>query len=876
MVLEELRCEYLVNPQGIDSARPRLQWMVKSDTRGWMQAAYQILVASREELLAPDQADLWDSGKVVSGRSIHIEYGGQPLASRQRCWWKVRVWQLRAANEIGSPSPWSTPACWSMGLLQPGDWRGQWIGSDEPVSAARMLRTEFDVAKRVVRATVYFSGLGLSELYLNGRKVGDHVLSPSLSEYPKRVYYVTHDVTAQIQCGRNALGAWLGNGRCAPRADWLQRFGFPKLQLQLEIDYADGSRDTLVSDATWKLTTVGPIRANDEYDGEVYDARKELPDWAQPGFDDSVWPSAQVLSGPGGPLSAEMIEPSRVTETLKPVSVDEISPGVFIFDMGQNMVGWCRLAVRGPAGTQVALRHAERLNPDGSLDVANLRTAKATDLYTLNGQGEEIYEPRFTYHGFRYVEIKGFPGKPTLASLAGRVVNNDLATAGEFTCSQQTINRIYRNIVWGVRGNYHGIPTDCPQRDERHAWLGDRLEEARGESYLFNIAAFYAKWTRDMADSQQENGSIPDVCPTSYLNPFCFDDVTWPAAAVIIPGMLLDQYGDRALVARQYPSMARWIDHMQGYIVDGVMPQDKFGDWCAPPGSPETAATVLGTCGFHHCLTLMKRYATLLGKAEDARRFAALAEQLKIAMNDKLYHRDVGYYDNGSQTSCLLPLAFDMVPPRERPRVFAHLVKEITGSTLGHVGIGLVGGQWLNRVLTGGGRADIAYRLATNTSYPSLGYMAERDATTIWERWNGDTEGPEMNSENHVMLVGDLVIWLFECLAGIRADPAQPGFKHIIMQPNPVGDLKFVDATHRSPYGLIVSRWHRLGDVFDWHISVPPNSTATVHVPAEEAAGVTECGQPADKASGVKFVRMENGAAVYEVGSGAYQFRSRQ
>ena len=867
--LVNLRCEHLADPSGIDTARPRLSWMIESTRRGEWQMAYQVLVASTPAFLAEDQGDLWDSGMQPSDLSVLVEYAGTPLESRQRCHWKVRVW-----DKAGEPSAWSVPASWSMGLLQPNDWCGQWIGNNEPTPAARMLRKEFDVTKRVVRATVYFSGLGLSEVYLNGKKVGDHVLSPVFSEYPKRVYYITHDVTAQIVVGRNALGALLGNGRCTPRAEWMQRFGFPKLQLQLEVDYADGSRDTLVSDGSWKLTTAGPITANDEFDGEHYDARQEMPGWAEPGFDDSAWQPVQVLTGPGGVLSAEMIEPSRVIETVQPLSVNEIRPGAYIFDMGQNMVGWCRLGVRGPAGSQVVLRHAEHLKPDGSLDVANLRTAKATDIYTLKGEGEEIFEPRFTYHGFRYVEVGGLPGRPTLVTLHGRVVHNDVAAAGYFTCSQPTLNRIYRNVVWGVRGNYHGVPTDCPQRDERHGWLGDRAEESRGESYLFNIAALYAKWTRDMADTQRECGSVPDVCPSSYEPNFCFDDVTWPATSVIVPGMLLDQYGDTALVARQYPSMVKWIDHMCGYLADGLMPQDKFGDWCVPPGNPETAPAVLATCYFHHCLKLMTRYATLLDIPDDARRFAALAERLKDGLDLHLYHRDKGYYDNGSQTSCLLPLAFDMVPAPDRPRVFDRLVNEITTTTDGHVGMGLVGGQWLHRVLTAGGRPDIAFSLVTNTTYPSLGYMVEKGATTIWELWDGDTAGPEMNSGNHVMLVGDLVTWFYECLAGIMPDPVRPGFKHIIMKPRPVGDLKFLKATHRSPYGLIVSHWKRVGDTFDWQVSVPPNTTATVHVPAKDAIGVTESGQPADQAEGVKFLKMENGGAVYEVGAGTYRFRS--
>jgi alpha-L-rhamnosidase len=761
---------------------------------------------------------------------------------------------------------------------------GQVSGAEDRRLAARMLRKEFEVVKKITRATTYISGQGVSELYLNGAKVGDHVLSPALSEYPKRVFYVTHDVTAQVKQGRNALGVWLGNGRFyAPRSTvptGTSSYGFPKLLLQLELDYTDGSRDTIVSDASWKLTTDGPILANNEYDGEEYDARKELPGWATAGFDDSKWSEAQVVSTPGGRLSAQMMEPIRVTGTIKPISVKEIKPGVFIYDLGQNMVGWCQLKVSGPSGTKISLRHAETLKPDGSLYLDNIRGAKVTDVFTLKGKGEEVFEPRFTYHGFRYVDVTGFPGKPTLASLEGHVVNDDLATAGEFTCSQPTINKFYQNIVWGVRGNYRSIVTDCPQRDERQGWLGDRSSESKGETYLFDIAALYAKWTQDMADAQKDNGSISDVCPSYW--PLYNDNVTWPSSAVIIPGALHDQYADAVIIARLYPNMVKWIDHMSGYITDGIITKDNYGDWCVPPEDPKlihsqdparkTSPAILATSYFHHCLKLMSGYAKLLGKPADAQRFAALAEKLKTALNAKFYNKEKGCYDNGSQTSCVLPLAFDMVPPAERPRVFGHLVKKITEETKGHVGTGLVGGQWLNRVLTEGGRPDIVYRFATNTAYPSWGYMVEKGATTVWELWNGDTADPAMNSGNHVMLVGDLAIWFYECLAGIK--PAEPGFKHILMKPHPVGDLKFAKATHRSPYGVIASEWKRGGAKFDWQITVPPNTTATVLVPATHLNDVTEGRWPAIKTKGVKSFHYENGAAVFEVESGSYHFTS--
>ena len=608
----------------------------------------------------------------------------------------------------------------------------------------------------------------------------------------------------------------------------------------------------------------------------------EMPDWAAPGFDDSRWQAAQVVAAPGGVLSAQMMQPIRVTGTLKPRSVTELKPGVFIYDLGQNMVGWCRLTVRGPAGTKVFLRHAETLNADGSLYLDNIRGAKVTDVYTLKGEGTEMWEPRFTYHGFRYVEVTGFPGRPTLAALEGRVVNDDVATAGTFTCSHPMINRIYQNIVWGVRGNYRSFPTDCPQRDERQPWLGDRSAESKGETYLFDIAALYAKWTQDMADAQKPNGSIPDVCPSYW--PLYTDNVTWPASAVIIPGALHEQYADAEVIARRYPSMVKWMDYLSGFITNGIIARDNYGDWCVPPEDPKlihsndpmrkTAPAILATSYFHHCLKLMAGYARMLGKPDDVERFTALAATLKDALNRQFYDRDKGYYDNGSQTSCVLPLAFDMVPPEERPRVFGHLVDKITNETKGHIGTGLVGGQWLNRVLTEGGRPDLVYRFATKTAYPSWGYMVEKGATTVWELWNGDTADPAMTSGNHVMLVGDLVIWLYECLAGIKPDPAQPGFKHIVMKPYPVGDLRFVKASHRSPYGLISSEWERAGDRFDWYITVPPNTTATVHVPARSADDVLAGRLPAIKAPGVRHFRSTADRLVLEIESGRYHFRS--
>jgi len=795
-------------------------------------------------------------------------------------------WVTTKENSSGWELPGFSDTAWvaanKLGPVGMEPW-GETSGPEDRRLPARWLRKEFHIGRTVRRATVSYSGLGLSELYINGKKVGDEVLSPGLTDYTKRVFYVTRDVTGAVGRGDNAVGVVLGNGRFfAPRLHVpveSASYGFPKLLLQMRVEYGDGSTE-LVSDESWKLTDAGPILANNEFDGEDYDARMEFAGWAEPGFDDSRWVRARLVAAPGGEIVPQMIEPIRVTETLEPVSVSEPHPGVYIFDMGQNMVGWCRLKVSGPAGTQISLRHAETLKPDGTLFLDNIRDAKVTDRYILKGGCEEIWEPRFTYHGFRFVEVRGWPGKPTLGSLEGRVVNDDVTAAGEFSCSQPLIDRIYQNILWGTRGNYRSIPTDCPQRDERQGWLGDRSAESRGETYLFNVAAFYAKWTQDITDAQKDSGSIPDVCPPYW--PFYNDSVTWPSSAVLIPGMLHDQYADRRVVERRYPGMAKWVDYISGFITGGIISKDTYGDWCVPPEDPKlihsedparkTAPAIIATSYFYHCLKLMSGYATLLDKPADDARFAALAEELKTALNAKFYDAGRGYYDNGSQTSCVLPLAFDMVPPDQRARVFDRLVKKITGESLGHVGTGLIGGQWLNRVLTEGGRPDLVYGFATNTAYPGWGYMVEQGATTIWELWNGNTADPAMNSGNHVMLVGDLVIWLYENLAGIKSDPAQPGFKRILMRPNPVGDLSWVKAAHDSPYGRVVSEWHIEDEKFRWEITVPANTTATVWLPAGDATAAREGGKPLPDAVGVEVLRSEPGAIVCEVASGAYGF----
>ena len=817
--------------------------------------------------------------------SLTIEFiTGEPLVIRTDEDWKVSKSLVNGWNKVGfDDSKWV--AAKVLGPVGMEPW-GETRTAEDRRFPARWLRKEFAVEKKIKRATVSYSGLGSSELYLNGAKVGDAVLSPAVSQYDKRAFYVTHDVTKQLKRGANALGVILGGGRFASDRGKVYagtvNFGWPKLLLLLRVEHTDGSVSEVVSDASWKLTTDGPIIASGEFDGEEYDARKELRGWSKVRYNDSAWQSAKLVSAPTGQISAQMIEPIRVTQTIHPVSYREVKPGVLVYDMGQNMVGWCKLRVKGSAGLTVKMRFAETVNPDGTLYMANLRGAQVTDTYTLQGRGKEIWEPRFTYHGFRYVEVTGLPGIATLAALEGRVVHDDVARAGVFQCSNELLNQIYTNVFWGTRGNYRSMPTDCPQRDERQGWLGDRSEESRGESYIFDISKLHAKWLQDISDSQKPSGSLPDVAPAYW--PIYSDNVTWPSTLVIAPNILFRQYGDIAPIAANYDCAKRWLDYMNGFMTNGIIAKDSYGDWCVPPEemklihskdpARQTDKALLATSYFYNDLKLMERYAKLLGKTDDEARYAKWAGEVKAAFNNKFLKRDKGYYDNGSQTSCVLPLAFGLTPDDMRDQVFKQLVNKITNETKGHIGTGLIGGQYLCRVLSDNGRADLVYNMATKKEYPGWGYMIANGATTIWELWNGNTADPTMNSGNHVMLVGDLVIWLNEYLAGISADPAQPGFKHIVMKPHPVGDLKSAKATYRSPYGLIASDWRKDGGKFEWDIEIPANSTATVFVPKMAKQSLTESGDTLGQARGVKLLRGEGDRIVLQLGSGKYKLLS--
>lgn len=891
-----LRCEYLAEPLGIDELQPRLSWELGIPGRDVHQSAYRILVASTAEKLKDGQGDLWDSGKRSGDSTLGIRYAGVPLSSRADAYWKVQVWW-----NGGADSAWSDPAHWSMGLLAPADWKAQWIGLDTFFSwdrpkqmrtrlSARYFRREFSLEKKVSAARVYVSGLGLSELYMNGDKVGDAVLSPGPTDYTKRVFYNTYDVTDKLHKGENAVGVILGNGRFftlrgegSPLPP-IANYGYPKMRLQLEVSYEDGSMETFISDPSWRVTAQGPILANNEFDGEDYDANKEMPGWAETGFDDKAWRPAELVEAPGGRMAAQMNPLIRVMDTVQPVNVFQASPGHFIFDMGQNMVGWVHVKIpQGTAGDTVVLRFAERLSPDSTLYTANLRSAEATDHYVMK-DGEQAWEPRFTYHGFRYVEISGYPGTPALNTLTGKVIYDDLTTTGQFETSNKLLNQIYHNAYWGIRGNYRGMPTDCPQRDERMGWLGDRAVGSYGESFIFDHNTLYAKWLQDIEDAQRGDGSIPDVAP-NYWKMYS-DNMTWPGAYVIITNMLYHQFGNRKPIEQRYESMKRWLLYMKGkYLREGIMTKDTYGDWCMPPENPQlihsqdparqTAGDLLGTAFYYRMVRLLQHFASLTERTADEHMWSALGDSVRTAFNTRFLRPEGDGYSNNTATANIFALAYGLAPDSLRSKVFSHVVDKTMNDFNGHISTGLVGAQWLMRTLSDNGRPDIAYKLATNTTYPSWGYMVNQGATTIWELWNGNTADPAMNSGNHVMLLGDLVVWFYENLAGIRSDESAVGFKKIIMRPTPIGDLTHVNASFHSVRGMIRSEWTLHEGSFEWNISLPANTTAEIAVPAQTEADVTEGGVAAASSDGVRFLRLEAGRALYSIGSGTYHFVSK-
>ncbi len=819
--------------------------------------------------------------------SLRVEFDrGPPLVV-----FSDRLWKCSRTAEEGWRTADFDPSDWlpAMELGKPGvapwgvPWPDRWH-SEHRRLPARYLRREFHLGKPLRRATAYVCGLGFFDLYVNGQLIGDQLMNPALTGYDKRALYVTFDVTAQVQDGENAMGVVLSNGRFfAPRRQTpvpMRSYGYPKLLLELHLQFADGTERTIVSDRSWKLTSEGPVRSSNEFDGEEYDAGREMPGWTRPGFDDSSWRPARLVDPPGGRLEAQMIEPIRVTDVLRPVRITHPKPGVWMADFGQAFYGVVRLNVSGPAGTRVTMRTSFNVLPDGTLNYRNDRSARNTDVYVLKGGGGEVWHPRFRGNATRWVQVEGFPGTPTKDNLAGLVTHTDFEVVGQFACSNQRINRIFQNARWGTRLQDRSVPME-PDRDERMPWSGHPAKTSESEGWIFNVARFYDHFLHNYRAHQADDGSLQEILPPYWT--FNSKDTVWPSVVTIIPDWYYNFYGDDRPLRDNYAMMKRFVLYHERANLKPDFTLDKctYGDWVdtASMGSNSanfgaTSRPLVGTAYFYNNCRIVQRAARLLGRSHDEEYFRQLADKVRKGFNQRFFDSQSARYESETQSAYVLPLAFGLVPRERRSAVVANLVDDVINRHHGHTSVGLIGMQWQMQVLTHIGRPEVAYSIATRARRPSWGYMISKGATTIWERWDADTQDGGMNGESQKILSGNFEAWCFQTLAGINYDPRNPGFAHVVFRPRLVGDLSWVKASHRSMYGTIRSDWRREEDKLRWRIVVPPNTRATVYVPTSDPDSVREGENPAGESAGVCFLRAEKDAAVFSVGSGNYTFLS--
>ncbi|MGN1376383.1 MAG: family 78 glycoside hydrolase catalytic domain [Prevotella sp.] len=875
-----LTTENMCNPMGL-SSNPRFSWKIKSNKNETFQTGYHIKVASSMELLSSGEADLWDSGIVNSERQLWIDYEGKALRDNQKAYWTVQVITNKGT------SGWAETQSFSIGLRSESHWSGRWIGIDRLLQGedmtfktrvnARYLRSEFNLkkGKSLKRATAYVAVLGLFEFYVNGNRIDQSVLKPVQTDTRKSIFYNTFDITSDIACSymqdkdngslsetKACVGIVLGNGRTVPmRYDKHYKtpfMGFPKCRITIILEYIDGTEQRIGSSEQWKATAEGPIRSNNEYDGEVYDARKEIGEWNKVGYDDSKWSNAERSDIPIGTLRGQPMPNMKVVDKLTAKTIRPTKYGSFIVDFGQNTAGWVQLKMKGNAGDSIKIKYAERLNEDGSLFIENLRDAETEDKYICSGHEDgALWHPVFSYHGFRYVEIRGLKDlKPT--DIEAQVVSDPMEHTGSFSTNNDVLNSVYSNAWWGILSNYKGFPIDCPQRNERQPWLGDRVAGCLGESFLFNNERLYTKWMRDICESQRSDGVLCDVSPAywTYYN----DDVTWPSALPFGCDMIYRQFGNDEPVKASYQTLKKWVEHVATeYIKDDIVTNDKYGDWCVPPEELSlihskdparmTDGSLISTAYMIYNLRLMLKFADIAGCEKDTSYYKELEYRLTNGFNRKFLHAkhdtsvrhehvlypDSVYYGNNTATANLLALSLGIVPDDCRRDVVCNVVENIMTKNKGHIPCGVIGISWLLRGLSDNGFADVAYLLATNDSYPSWGYMVKQGATTIWELWNGDKAISWMNSGNHVMLLGDLLTWCYQYLGGIRNAEGSVAYKHMDLRPSfEIQELDSVDVSYETPYGKVVSRWKKDLEKLHWYVEIPVGTTADVHLPNDK------------------------------------------
>ncbi|MFZ1292299.1 MAG: family 78 glycoside hydrolase catalytic domain [Melioribacteraceae bacterium] len=882
ITIKNLRTEYKQNPIGIDCKIPRLSWEIISEQRNFIQSAYQIKAAYSIEELESDKNLIWNSGKIISELSNQIEYMGTNLKSSERIFWQVKIW-----GNDGSQSEWSNPAFWEMGLINKNDWKAKWIEQSENDNLKNgtlcpIFRKEIKLKKEIKYARAYVTSHGLYEFRINGKKISDQLFTPGWTSYNSRLQYQTYDVTQNLTSGENSIGAILGNGWYKGPMKWdyaPNNYGSKLgLLIQIEITYKDGSKETNISDESWKCST-GPILMSEIYDGEKYDARLEKTGWDNKNYDDSAWEKVSVANYGYENLIASEGPEVKVTQTIYPIKKFITPNGELVFDFGQNMVGWVQFKLKGNAGEKLTLKHGEVLDQDGNLYLANLRKAKQMIEYTFSGGEEEIFEPHFTFQGFRYVAVTDYRDEISLNDLVGKVIHSDMTPTGNFECSDSLINQLQKNIQWGLRGNFLDVPTDCPQRDERLGWTGDAQVFAPTACFNMDAASFYSKWMKDFIPDQLSDGRIPHVIPNILPNEG--GAAGWADAGIIVPWTVYLNYGDKRILEIQYESMKKWIEYLKGRAGDSYLWNTAvgYGDWLAfattrsdYPGAT-TDKDLIGTAYFYYSTSLMNKIALVLGKNKDAEDFSILMSKIKNSFQ-KEFITSSGRIASNTQTAYLLALAFDLVPENFKAGAAKRLADDVKG--FGHLTSGFLGASHIAKVLTDFGYDDLAFKLLFRKEYPSWLYPVTKGATTIWERWdgiktNGTFQSEGMNSFNHYAY-GAVGKWLYSDVAGIELNENIPGYKNIIVNPHTNENLKFAKAEFNSIYGKIKSSWKNVDNIFKLELEIPANTTADIFLPTDKKENISESGKSLDNILGINSVKDKSGKILLHLGSGKYQF----
>jgi alpha-L-rhamnosidase len=879
--VQQLLTENRPDPIGLDIKQPRFSWQLVSDKRNTMQTAYELRVGTDRSGLTKGRNLVWNTGKLSSDQSVHVPYKGAPLEPDKNYYWQVRVW-----DNNGKTSAWSEPAVWHTAFFQPSDWKASWIEPGFEEDSLRrpspLFRKQFSSNKNVRSATAYITAHGIYEAFINGKRVGNDYLTPGWTSYNKRLQYQVYDVTDLVKTGANAVGVMLGSG-------WYRGFiGFTNqknyygkdiaLLFQLNIQYTDGSKESVISDGSWKSSTAA-VRGSELYHGEHYDARLEKSGWTTANFNDGDWSGVKVADHSKDVLIATYNEPIKKQEVFNAIKIFKTPKNEQVIDFGQNLVGWVQLKVNGSAGDTVFVSHAEILDKHGNFYTENLRAAHARDTFILRGGGEETFEPKFTFHGFRFVKMEGLKQAPTPQSVKAIALYSDMKKTGSFTSSHPLINQLQKNIEWGQKGNFLDVPTDCPQRDERLGWTGDAQVFARTATFNMNVNNFFAKWLKDVEADQDEKGSVPFVVPDVLGGK---GSAGWADLATIGPWTMYLAYGDKKILEDQYPSMKAWVNYMKNTSKNDLWNSGfHFGDWLfyRPEDDNDGRAAVtnkylIAQCFFAHSTQLVINAARVLGKQEDVAQYSDLLQKVKAAFL-KEYATSNGGLVSGTQTAYTLALQFDMFPEDLRKQAAQRLVDNIKSYDY-HLTTGFLGTPYLCHVLTRFGHTDVAYRLLLQETYPSWLYPVKMGATTIWERWdgirqNGDPQTPGMNSYNHYAYgaIGD---WMYRVITGIDTDEKAPGYKQIVIKPHPNEKLTHAEASLDTYYGRISSSWKTENGKLTMQVEIPANTKATVYVPVKSADALLEAGKPVASQQGIEVTTTENGYVGLKLGSGKYQF----